>query len=83
MAGMASLMEWAGTWANSGRRSGTERPGMLQSIGSQRVRHNSGTEQQLSGCCVLGSVLHLRIHNICYVNITGRISVPVTCNIQE
>ena len=30
---MASLMQWTGTWANSGRRWGTERTGVLQSMG--------------------------------------------------
>ena len=35
---MASLMQWTWTWANSGRWWGTGRPGMLQSMGLQRVR---------------------------------------------
>ena len=34
------------TWANSGSRWGTGRPGMLQSTGSQRVRHDWAIEQQ-------------------------------------
>ena len=34
------------TWANSKRWWGTERPGLLQSMGSQRVRHDWATEQQ-------------------------------------
>ena len=37
---MASLMQWTWTWTNSGRWWGTGRPGVLQSVGSQRVRHN-------------------------------------------
>ena len=37
---MASAIQWTWTWANSRRQWGTERPGMLQSMGSQRVRHN-------------------------------------------
>ena len=36
---MASLMQWTWTWANSERWWGTGRLGMLQSVGSQRVRH--------------------------------------------
>ena len=32
--------------ANSGRQRRTEEPGMLQSMGSQRVGHNLATEQQ-------------------------------------
>ena len=33
-------------WANSRRWWGTRRPGMLQSMGLQRVRHDWATEQQ-------------------------------------
>ena len=36
----------AWTWENSGRWWGTGRPGMLQSMGSQRVGHDWATEQQ-------------------------------------
>ena len=43
---MASPMEWSWTWANSGRWWGTGRPGVLQTMGSQRVRHGLATEQQ-------------------------------------
>ena len=32
-------------WANSGRRRGTGRPGMLQSLRLERVRHDWATEQ--------------------------------------
>ena len=34
------------TWANSRRWGGIERPGVLQSMGLQRVRHDWVTEQQ-------------------------------------
>ena len=43
---MASPMQRMWTWANFGRWWGTRRPGMLQSMGSQRVRYNQATEQQ-------------------------------------
>ena len=43
---MASPTQWTWVWANSGRWWRTGRPGMLQSIESQRVRHNCSTEQQ-------------------------------------
>ena len=43
---MASLMQWAWTWANSGRSWGTGKPSMLQSVGLQRVGHDLVTEQQ-------------------------------------
>ena len=42
----ASLMQWTWTWANSGRWWGTGRPGVLQSVGFQRVGHDWATEQQ-------------------------------------
>ena len=43
----ASPMQWTWTWANSRRWWGTGRPGVLQSIGLQRVGHNWAAEQQL------------------------------------
>ena len=42
----ASSIQWTWTWANSGRQWGTGRPGMLLSMGSQRVQHDWVTEQQ-------------------------------------
>ena len=42
---MASPMQWTWTWVNSRRWWGTGTPGMQQSMGSQRVRHNLVTEQ--------------------------------------
>ena len=38
---MASLTQWKWVWANSGRQWRTGKPGILQSMGSQRVGHNS------------------------------------------
>ena len=43
---MVSLIQWTWTWANFGRWWGTGRPGVLQSMGSQRVGHDLVTEQQ-------------------------------------
>ena len=45
---MASPMWWTWTWANFERCWGTGRPGMLQSMGSQRAGHDWATEQQHS-----------------------------------
>ena len=53
---MASMMQWTWTWANFGRRWETERPGMLQSMGSQRVRHNWATEQLQQPVSELGQL---------------------------
>ena len=41
---MASRTRWAWVWANSGSWWWTGKPGMLQSMGSQRVRHDWATE---------------------------------------
>ena len=55
---MASPAQWTWTWANFGRWWGTEKPGMLQSMGSQRVGHNWTTEQeQFSHTEILCSLL--------------------------
>ena len=40
------MTQWTWIWANSGRWWRTGKPGMLQSTGSQRVRHDWATEQQ-------------------------------------
>ena len=46
MGWMASLTQWTWVWASSGRWWRTEEPGELQSMGSQRIRHDLGTQQQ-------------------------------------
>ena len=43
---MASPTKWTCIWANSRRWWKTGKPGVLQSMGSQRVGHNWATEQQ-------------------------------------
>ena len=55
----ASPMQWTWTWANSGRWWGTGRPGMLQSMGLQRVGHDRATEQQSNVMSSLFNDLHL------------------------
>ena len=40
---MASLTQWTWVWVSSGSWWWTRRPGMLLSMGSQRVRHDSAT----------------------------------------
>ena len=42
---MASVTQWAWVWASSGRCWWTGRPGMLQSMGLQRVRHDWATTE--------------------------------------
>ena len=43
---MTSATQWTWVWANSGRWWRTEKPGVLQSVGLQRVGHNLVIEQQ-------------------------------------
>ena len=43
---MAALTQWAWVWANSRSWRWTGKPGVLQSIRLQRVRHRWATEQQ-------------------------------------
>ena len=42
---IASSTQWTWVWANSGRWWRTGKPGVLQFMGSQRVRHDLATEQ--------------------------------------
>ena len=48
--GMASLVQWTWVWANSGRQWRRGKPGVLQFMGSQRVRHSLATEHNSSSC---------------------------------
>ena len=43
-----TLTQWTGAWANSGRLWNTGKPGVRQSMGLQRVRHDWATQQQWS-----------------------------------
>ena len=56
---MVSLTQWTWVWVNSRSWWQTGRPGMLQSMGSQRVGHGWGTElnwmETLKGSVVAGS----------------------------
>ena len=54
MGWMASLTQWTWVWANSGRNWRTGKPGVLQSMGSQRAGPDLATEQQL-----VTSICHL------------------------
>ena len=47
---MSSLTQWTWVWVNSGSWSWTGRPGVLQSMGSQRVRHDRATELKFVQC---------------------------------
>ena len=43
---MTSLIQWTWVWTNSGRQWKTGEPGMLLSMGWQRIEHDRATEQQ-------------------------------------
>ena len=45
---MASLIPWTRVWANSRRLSKTGKPGVLQSMGSQRVGHKWANEHNIN-----------------------------------
>ena len=49
---MASLTQWTWVWENFGSWWWTGRPGVLQSMGLQRVGHDWATEQQQGKRCV-------------------------------
>ena len=53
---MASPTQWAWVWVNSGSWWWTERPGLLQSMGLQRVGHDWVTEQQQQSKRLCGSL---------------------------
>ena len=48
---MASPTQWTWVWPSSGRWWRTGKPGVLQSMGLQRVGHDLKTEQELEGFC--------------------------------
>ena len=55
--GIASLTQWTRVWTNSWRQWRTGKPGVLQSMGWQRVRHNWATELNWNSLSI--SSLHL------------------------
>ena len=60
---MASLTQWTWVWVGSGSQWWTGKPGVLQSMGSQRVRHDWVTELELEiGYCLLIAIIR-RVHS--------------------
>ena len=53
---MPSLTQWTWVWVNSRSWRWTGRPGVLQSMGSQRIGHDWVTELNLKGCRLQGWV---------------------------
>ena len=69
---------WTWAWANLGRWWGPGKPGVLQSMGSQRVRRDLGTEQHhiffIHSCELLGCFHVLAIAKSAAVNTRVRVS---------
>ena len=59
---MASLTQWTWVWINSRSWWWTGKPGMLQSMGSQRVGHDCVTELNCMNCFLLFSVFLMLWH---------------------
>ena len=62
---MASPTQWTWVWVNSWSWCWTGRPGMLQSMGSQRVRHNWTTELNW---CLIKRCICMNAHVCTYIN---------------
>ena len=64
---MASLTQWTWVWVNSGSWWWTRRPGVLQSLGSQRVGYDWVTELNWTDAILRGSLIAqlVKIHLQC------------------
>ena len=65
---MASLTQWTWVWASSGRWWWTGKPGVLQSMGLQRVGHDWTTEnQQVMGRAGIHWEISINIYTLLYI----------------
>jgi len=64
---MASLIQWAWVWVDSGSWWWTGRPGMLQCMGLQRVEHDSVTELNWTFVGKVMSLLFNMLSSWCHV----------------
>ena len=62
---MASPTQWTWLWENSGRWWRTGKPGVLRSMGSQRVRYGWAAEQHLVPTVLLHWLLAMRLMLLC------------------
>ena len=74
---MSSLTQWTWVWGNSRSWWWTGRPGMLWSMGSQRVRHDWATELNI----LLAMVVHQRVVVLVFLQekISTCPSTPPSC----
>ena len=64
---MASLPRWTWVWVNSRSWWWTARPGVLQSMGSQRVGHDWATEMSWTELLSIFKETHASYISICFV----------------
>ena len=76
---MASPIQRTWNWANLRRWWGTERPGALPSMGSQRVVHDWATEPQLQHLYIQ-PLIHLPIHPLTHPSIQP--SIHLSCTVK-
>ena len=72
---MASPTHWTWVWVNSGSRQWTGRPGMLQSMGLQRVGHNWVTELNWTEYYELNWLLWTVIEQLCYAFLLTKLKI--------
>ena len=76
---MASLTRWTWVWMNSGSWWWTERPGVLQYMGSQRVGHDWANELNwpgLGNVQILGIVTRARAKGCVDCQVLGHMPIP-------
>ena len=61
---IASPTQWTWVWVNSGSWWWTGRPGVLQFMGSQRVRHNWATELNWTECILKGDYKSYKVEDL-------------------
>ena len=64
---MASLTRWTQVWVNSGSWWWTGRPGVLQFMGSQRIRHDWATELNWTELHVLKMYTNIYCYHLFYL----------------
>ena len=72
---MASLTWWTWVWASSRRQWKTGRPGVLQSMGSQRIGHDWATELNWSLCDLI-LLWHVLFCSLLHVVISWQKTFP-------
>ena len=82
--GTASSMQWTRTWANFGKWWGTGRPGVLQSMGSQRVGHLGDWTTTTYSCLLCCRIISFKCVSLFLGSLFYSVglcvcSVPISC----